>query len=161
MAEPRYKDFEDLRDRCPAEIKAEIAVDFGHDDPARLDALWPTTTDGGFRLSLTSMVAEYWEGAVRAAAETAGRPVADDHFAIEIEVDSYADPEMGHTLLLDLRAYCGTERVGELCWDTFDTAALETQFCRDLPARIVARLAEDTDTVGLRCEVEITEVAEA
>ena len=87
--------------------------------------------------------------------------MAEDHFAIEITVDSYADPDMGHSLLLDLRAYCGTERVGGICWDTFDTAELETRFCRDMPARILARLAEVGDVSGLRCEVEVTEVAEA
>ena len=43
-----YRDFEDLRDNCPAQIKADIAIDFHHDDPAALAAFWPVTEDGEF-----------------------------------------------------------------------------------------------------------------
>jgi hypothetical protein len=160
MAEPRYKDFDDLRDNCPAEIQADIAIDLLHDDADRLAAVWPATHDGGFRLALTQAAADYWEAAVKAAAATVGRSLPEDHFAVEILVDSYADPDMGHTVLLELHAYCGTEQVGELCWDVFDDAAVETRFCKGFPERVLALLAEHTDTAGLGCDVELTEVAE-
>lgn len=160
MAEPRYYDFEDLRDNCPAELQADIAVDLLHDDPERLDAAWPATGDGGFRLALTQAVADFWEAALHEAAKAKGRTIPEDHFAIEILVDSYADPDMGHTLLLELHAYCGTEAVGELCWDVFDTAAVETRFCREFPRKTLDLLSGHTDAAGLTCEVEVTEVAE-
>ncbi len=38
MAEPRYSDFDDLRDNRAAELQADIAVDLLHDDPERLAA---------------------------------------------------------------------------------------------------------------------------
>ncbi|HPF69203.1 MAG TPA: hypothetical protein PLQ13_00915 [Candidatus Krumholzibacteria bacterium] len=160
MAEPRYHDFDDLRDNRQAELQADIAIDLVHPDPARLDAAWPATGDGGFRLSLTQAVADFWEKAVHDAAKAKGKTVPEDHFAIEILVDSYADPDMGHSLLLELHAYCGTEALGELCWAVFDTAALETAFCREFPARTLALLGELTDLGGFGCEVEVTEVAE-
>lgn len=160
MAEPRYKDFDDLRDNCEAEIQADFAIDLLHDRQERLDEVWPATHDGGFRLTLTQAVADYWEEAVKAAAVASGRGLPEDHFAIEILVDSYADPDMGHSVLLELHAYCGTEALGETCWNVFDDAALETKFCKSFPEKVLAMLAEQADTSGLTCEVELTEVAE-
>jgi len=150
-----YRDFEDLRDNCPARIRAEIAIDVLHADQGFLNELWPATADGEFRLSLTQTVADYWENAVRGTGS-----VGDDEFAIEIVVDSYADPEMGHTLLLELHAYCGTEAIGDLTWSIFDDARIETRFCLDKPDEILKILGRHTDTTGIRCEVEVTEVAE-
>lgn len=160
MAEPRYHDFDDLRANREAELQADLAIDLMHDDPARLEAAWSAGADGEFRLALTQAVADYWEQAVQDAATAAGRKVPEDHFAIEILLDAYADPDMGHSLLLELHAYCGTEALGELCWDVFDDAAAETRFCREFPARVIALLAEHVDTTGLSCDVEVTEVAE-
>jgi len=160
MAEPRYRDFEDLRDNRAAELQADIAIDLLHDDPERLAAVWSAAGDGGFRLSLTQAVADYWEQALHAAAEAAGRAVPEDHFAIEILLDAFADQDMGHSLLLELHAYCGTEALGELCWDVFDDAPVESRFCREFPGRVLTLLGEQADTGGLACEVEVTEVAE-
>ncbi|MBE0567764.1 MAG: hypothetical protein IH621_17555 [Krumholzibacteria bacterium] len=160
MAEPRFQDFDDLRDNRAAEIQADIAVDLLHADPARLAGMWQAASDGEFRLALTRAAADYWEAALQAFAKRAGVAVPEDHFAIEILLDSYADPEMGHTVLLELHAYCGTERVGDLCWDVFDDAALETRFCREFPAQVVELLSARADMAGLSCEVEVTEVAE-
>lgn len=160
MAEPRFKDFDDLREHRAAELQADLAVDLGHPDPERLAAVWQAAGDGEFRLALTRAAADYWEAALQAFARRAGAAVPEDHFAIEILLDSYADPDMGHTLLLELHAYCGSERLGDLCWEVFDDAALETRFCKEFPARVTELLAARTDTAGLVCEVEVTEVAE-
>ncbi|MCP4573990.1 MAG: hypothetical protein GY838_16645 [bacterium] len=151
-----YEDFEDLRDNCPAEIKADIAIDVVHADAARLNAAWTVTADGGFRLSLTQRVSDFWEHEVRER----GRDVPDDHFAIEIIVDSYADPEMGHTLYLELHAYCGSEGVGELCWGVFDDDPLERTFAAAMATQIPELLGEHTNADGVTCIVEVTEVAE-
>ena len=160
MSEKRYRDFDDLRANRAAEIRADIAVDLEHPDPPRLDEAWAVAADGEFRLSLTQAVADHWERILRETAAAAGRPVPDDHFAIEIVVDSYADAEMGHTLLLELHAYCGSEELGELCWDVFDDAAAETRFCREFPARVLELLGARGPVDGLACTVELTEVQE-
>jgi hypothetical protein len=152
-----YRDFEDLRENCPAQIKANIAIDFLHDDPERLAALWKATGDDEFRLYLVTAVNNFWDEAVRTKG---GKKVPDDGFAIEIELDSYHDPEMGYSLYLDLHAYCGTEAIGDLCWSVFDDAALELTFMKTIADKTRALLAEKTEIEGLHCQVEITEVEE-
>jgi len=76
-------------------------------------------------------------------------------------VDSYHDPEMGFSLYLDLHAYCGDEKVGEICWSVFDDEKREKQFLEAARRKTLELLAEKADTTGLHCEVEVTEVAEA
>lgn len=152
-----YEDFEDLRERCPSEIQADIAVDFLHDDPARLAELWAGTEDGEFRLSLGQRASDFWEEAVRARGD--GK-IAEDHFAIEILMDSYHDPEMGYSMYLELHAYCGSEQVGEICWDAFDDGALESDFCARLARQAADLFGQVVPNSGVRCEVEITEVQE-
>ncbi len=151
-----YQDFDDLRDNCPSEVQADIAIDFLHDDPERLAAIWPVTEDGGFRLSLTQRISDFWESEVREK----GRDVPDDHFAIEVIVDSYADQDMGHSLYLELHAYCGSEGVGDLCWGVFEDDPLERRFAAAMEKAIPRLVGEHTDAVGLACSVEVTEVAE-
>lgn len=152
-----YEDFEDLRDNCPAEIKAAIAIDLDHEDQEKLDAVWPFTGDGEFRLALTQAVSDFWENAVR---NEGGKTVPEDGFAIEIILDSFTDPVMGSSLYLELHAYCGTEGIGELCWKIFDdedrAVAFEKEFSVKVP-EILARWAPDS---GVRCDVELNEVEE-
>lgn len=152
-----YRDFEDLRDNCPVEIKVDIAFDFYHDNPEKLATFWPITGDGEFRLSLTQRVADYWEKAVR---DRGKGEVPEDCLAMPILVDSYQDPDMGHSLFLELHAYCGTEKVGELVWDTFDDPNTEADFGDVLPGQVLDLVARQGSVRGLRCEVEISEVAE-
>lgn len=152
-----YRDFEDLRDNCPAEIKADIAIDFNHPDPDRLAAFWPVTEDGEFRLSLTQRVSDFWENEVR---RRGGDKIPEDGFAIEILVDSYGDPEMGYSLYLELHAYCGAEFIGELAWDVFDDDDLEKEFGRTLPERIADLLARLAPGSGVTCTAEVNEVEE-
>jgi len=152
-----YKDFDDLKENCQAEIQADIAVDFLHDDPAALAAFWPVTTDGEFRLGLTQRVSDYWERAIR---EKGGDNVPEDCLAIEILVDSYGDPDMGHSLYLELHVYCGTDGIGDLTWSVFDTSELEAEFGRALPGRIMDLVGRLAPGSGVTCEIEITEVAE-
>lgn len=152
-----YHDFEDLRDNCPSEIKADIALDFLHDDADRLEAFWPRTADGEFRLSLVQRVSDFFEREVR---RRGGDLVPEDGFAIEILVDSYHDPEMGYSLYLELHAYCGTEDIGDLAWSVFEDDALEAEFRKVLPGQVgdlLARLAPDS---GVTCRAEVTEVEE-
>lgn len=152
-----YKDFEDLRDNCPAEIKADIAIDFNHEDPDQLLAFWSSTEDGEFRLSLVQRVTDFWEREVRTRG---GDTVGDDQFAIEILVDSFHDPEMGYSMYLELHAYCGTEDIGELAWTVFEDDALEAEFRKVLPGRIADILGRLFPRSGVTCEVEVTEVEE-
>ena len=60
-----YEDFDDLRENCPAEIKADIAIDIEHDDTAQQAEIWAATSDGEFRLYLNSAVSNFWEAEVR------------------------------------------------------------------------------------------------
>ena len=152
-----YEDFDDLRDNCPARIRAVIAVDLEHDDSERLDSIWPATGNDEFRLYLTGAVSAFWEEEVRSRG---GRAVPDDGFAIEIVVDSYTDREMGSTLYLELVAYCGTEGIGDLAWKVFDDDPLERRFAAHLAGEVPRLLGEVTDAAGVRCEVEVTEVEE-
>ncbi len=152
-----FKDFDDLRDNCPSEIVASIAIDLLHDDPKKLAKIWPVTQDGEFRLYLTGEVGGFWEEAVRTRGKGA---IPENAFAVEIEVDSFNDPDMGFSLYLDLHAYCGTEEIGETCWNTFDDEALEQDFVKAARTKVLELLAERTDTKGLHCEVEVTEVEE-
>jgi hypothetical protein len=152
-----YKDFDDLRDNCPAEIKAEVAVDFNHDDPERLKEFWPSTEDGEFRLSLVQRVSDFWEREVRAKG---GDRVPDDAFAIEIQVDSYHDSEMGYSMYLELHAYCGTEGIGDLAWSVFADDDVEAEFRRVLPGRAADLLGRLFPGSGVTCTVEVTEVEE-
>jgi len=152
-----YEDFEDLRDNCPAEIKADIAIDIEHDDPARLAEIWPATADGEFRLYLNQAISNFWENAVRTRG---GDNVPEDGFAIEIIIDSFSDPEMGSTLYLELHAYCGTEGIGDLAWQVFEDDELERRFAGELAARVPGLLQEVTGAEGVRCVVEVTEVEE-
>ena len=92
-----YEDFEDLRDNCPVEIKADIALDFTHKEMEKLQEFWPFTSDGEFRLYLTSRVSDFWERAVRTRG---GDKVPEDCLAMVIMVDSFQDPDMGHSLYL-------------------------------------------------------------
>jgi len=151
-----YEDFEDLRDNCPAEIKADIAIDIEHDDAARLSEIWPATQNGEFRLYLNGAVSEFWENEVR----NHGADVPDDCFAIEILIDTFTDPEMGSTLYLELHAYCGTEGVGDLAWTVFEDDKLERKFAKELEAKVPGLLAEVVAAEGARCVVEVTEVEE-
>ncbi|MCP4291491.1 MAG: hypothetical protein GY780_06620 [bacterium] len=152
-----YKDFEDLRDNCPVEIKADIAVDFRHKDGEKLAAFWPSTSDGEFRLYLTQRVSDFWERKVR---ERGGDSVPEDCLAMHIMVDSYQDPDMGHSLFLELHAFCGTEKVGELVWDAFDDPHLEDEFMKTLPGQILDLVARMAPLRGIQCDIEIAEVAE-
>ena len=152
-----YEDFEDLRENCLAEIKADIAIDIEHDDETRLDKIWPATTDGEFRLYLNSAVSAFWENEIRSRG---GSAVPDDCLAIEIITDSYSDPDMGSTLYLELHAYCGTEGVGDLAWQVFADDDLERRFAKEMAAKVLGLLQEVTDAEGVRCEIEVTEVGE-
>jgi hypothetical protein len=153
-----YRDFEDLRDNCPAEIRADIAIDFDHPDPARLRELWPATGDGEFRLALTQAVSDFWDREVRAAG--AGQ-VPEDGFASEMIVDSYRDDEMGSTLFLELHAYCGTEEIGELAWKIFEDDALERKFAAEMEGRIPDLFERAAPGAQVTVTVEVNEVAEA
>ncbi len=152
-----YEDFEDLRENCPAEIKADIAIDIEHDDAERLAAIWAATSDGEFRLYLNSAVSEFWEIEVRTRG---GNAVPDDGIAIEIMFDSFTDREMGSTLYLELHAYCGTEGIGDLTWKIFEDDKLERQFAKMMEAKVPGLLGDVTDTAGMSCVVEVTEVEE-
>ncbi len=153
-----YRDFEDLRDNCSVRIDANIAIDLVHESLERLNAVWPVTGDGEFRLYLTGEVAGFWEDAVRGKG---GDAIPEDGFAIDIEVDSFCDPEMGFSLYLDLHAYCGDEKTGEICWDVFDDPQQEKAFLEAARRKTLELLGEKADITGLHCEVEVTEVAEA
>lgn len=150
-----YKDFDDLRDNCPAEIRADIAIDFKHDDPRKLDEFWPSTEDGEFRLSLVQRVSDFWEREVRSRAE-----IPEDGFAIEILVDSYHDTEMGYSLYLELHAYCGTEAIGDLAWTVFEDDELEAEFRKVLPGRLADLMGRLFPGSGVVCELEVNEVEE-
>jgi len=153
-----YEDFEDLRDNCPAEIKADIAIDLEHDDLNRLDEVWPTTAEGEFRLYLNSAVSSFWENEVRTCG---GQTVPEDGFAIEIVIDTFTDPEMGSTLYLELHAYCGTEGIGDLAWQIFSDDNLERRFATEMAAKVLELLsAAKANIDGVRCEIEVTEVEE-
>lgn len=152
-----YKDFEDLRDNCPAEIKATIAIDLLHDDQDKLDEVWPVTGDGEFRLALNQAVSDFWENAVR---DKGGAAVPVDGFAIEILLDSFTDPIMGSSLYLELHAYCGTEGIGDLCWKIFDDEALAVVFEDEFSPKVTEILAKYAPDSGVRCEVELNEVEE-
>ena len=152
-----YRDFEDLRDNCPAEIKADIAIDFDHPDKAKLREVWPATADGEFRLSLTQAVADFWEHEVR----DAGRDqVPEDGFACEMIVDTYCDEDMGATLFLELHAYCGTDEVGDLAWNVFEDDALERKFAAAMEKKVPGLLECAAPGAQVTCMVEVTEVAE-
>jgi hypothetical protein len=152
-----YEDFEDLKAHCPAEIKATIAIDFLHADRKKLDVVWPSTGDGEFRLVLVQAVTAFWENAVR---DQGDGSVPSDGFAIEIVVDSFSDPVMGSTLYLEVHAYCGTESIGELCWEVFDDEDRAVAFEKEFSARVPEILARWVPDSGVRCEVELTEVEE-
>ncbi len=152
-----YQDFDDLRDNCPAEIKATIAIDIEHDDPERLLKIWPATEDGEFRLYLTSAISDFWESELRTRG---GDNVPDDCFAIEIMIDSFSDPEMGSTLYLELHAYCGTTGVGDLAWQVFDDDKLERTFAKIMAAKVPSILKETSGAEGVHCNVEVTDVEE-
>jgi hypothetical protein len=152
-----YEDFEDLRDNCPAEIKAAIAIDFLHDDQDPLDALWPITADGEFRLALNQAVTDFWENAVR---DKGAGSVPVDGFAIEILLDSYTDPDMGSSLYLELHAYCGTEGIGDLCWKVFDDEDRAVEFEKTFTGRMAEIFGKWAPGSGVRCEVELSEVEE-
>ncbi len=152
-----YEDFEDLRDNCPAEIKALIAVDLMHDDQAKLDEVWQITADGEFRLALNQAVTDFWENAVR---DKGGDSVPVDGLAIEIQLDSFTDPEMGSSLYLELHAYCGTEGIGDLCWKVFDDEARAVAFEKEFSVKVIEILARWAPDSGVRCDVELNEVEE-
>ncbi len=152
-----YEDFEDLRDNCPAEIKAVIAIDFLHDDQEKLDAAWPTTADGEFRLALNQAVTDFWENAVR---EKGSGSVPVDGLAIEILLDSFTDPDMGSSLYLELHAYCGTEGIGDMCWKVFDDEDLAVAFEKEFSVRVEEIFGKWAVDSGVRCQVELTELEE-
>jgi len=151
-----YRDFDDLRDNCPAAYRAEIAIDLNHADPQKLAAAWTATGDGEFRLALTGAAADFWEKEVRAR----GTDVPVDHFAMEIVVDSYADSDMGHSLYLEGNAYCGSEEVGAICWTVLEDDELERAFADTMAAKVIEILDRHTDSSGLTCQVEVIEVEE-
>jgi len=150
-----YEDFEDLRDNCPVEIKADIAIDLEHDDLARLEVVWPLTTEGEFRLYLNQAISNFWENEVRSRG---GQTVPEDCFAIDIVVDSYTDPDMGSSLYLELHAYCGTDGVGDLAWQVFADDELERRFAKAMAPRVLELLGPEA--AGVACDLEVTEVAE-
>ena len=152
-----YRDFEDLRDNCPVEIQAEIAIDFHHSDPERLDEIWAVTQDGEFRLSLTQRVTDFWEGVAR---ERGGDAIPEDGLAMEILLDSYNDPEMGYSLYLELHAYCGTEAIGDLCWKVFDDEKLTVDFEKRTASATPERVGRWVEAGGLRCVCEVPEIRE-
>ena len=152
-----YQDFEDLRDNCPAEIKAEIAIDYHHADPKALADFWPRTEDGEFRLSLIQRVSDFWEHQVRSRG---GDLVPDDGFAIEILLDSYHDEEMGYSMYLELHAYCGTEKIGDLAWDVFESDDLEAEFRKTMAGRLEDLLGRHFPGSGVTCTLEVNEVEE-
>jgi uncharacterized protein with NAD-binding domain and iron-sulfur cluster len=67
---------------------------------------------------------------------------------------------MGSTLYLELHAYCGTEEIGELCWEVFDDEARAVAFEKELAARVPQLLEKFAPGAGLRCEVELNEIEE-
>ncbi len=75
-------------------------------------------------------------------------------------VDSYRDDDMGSTLFLELHAYCGTEEIGEICWSVFDDEPLSVAFEKTLTAAVPELLEKTAPGAGLRCAVELTEIAE-
>jgi hypothetical protein len=152
-----YEDFEELRDNCPAEIMATVAIDFLHDDQGQLDTLWPAIGDGEFRLALNQAVTDFWEKAVR---DQGAGSIPVDGFAIEIQIDSFTDPVMGSSLYLELHAYCGTEGIGEICWKVFDDEDRAVVFEKEFASRVPEILAKWAPDSGVRCEVELTEVEE-
>ena len=152
-----YEDFDDLRANCPAEIKAQVAIDLIHDDPLRLAEIWPAVEDGEFRLSLVQVVTDFWEKEIRTKG---GNNVPVDGFAIEIIVDSYSDRDMGSSLYLELHAYCGTEGIGDLAWDVFENDKIERRFASDMAAQVPIILEKASPGAGVACEVEVTEVEE-
>ncbi len=152
-----YEDFEDLRDNCPAEIKADIAIDIEHDDPVRLAEIWAVTGDGEFRLYLNQAISNFWENQVR---NRGSKIVPDDGFAIEILIDSYTDPDMGSTLYLELHAYCGTEGIGDLAWQVFEDDKLEREFARLMADKTPQLLQEKVNAAGVPGDIEVTEVEE-
>lgn len=151
-----YRDFDDLRDNAPAAYRAEIAIDLAHADSGRLAELWAATTDGEFRLLLTGAAGRFWERNLRLREPDVG----EDQFAVQVVVDSYADPEMGHTIYLDAVAYCGSEQVGSLCWDMLEDDDLERDFAAHLVKRVAEFISPLADPAGLDCQVEVTEVSE-
>lgn len=150
-----YEDFDDLRENCPVEYVMEIAVDLHHADADRLAAVWEVTGDGEFRIGLTQQVTDFWEGAVRAKED-----VDVDLLAAEVLLDSYHDDDMGHSLYLEMHAYCGTEKVGNLCWSVFESEGEAVKFEKSAPAKIVDLLGRWTGTDGLQCTVEVNEIRE-
>jgi hypothetical protein len=152
-----YRDFEDLRDNCPAEIRADIAIDFDHPDQAKLREVWPATGDGEFRLALTQAVSDFWDREVR---DAGGGRVPEDGFACEMLVDSYRDDDMGATMFLELHAYCGTEEIGDLAWKVFEDDAVERKFAAEMERKVPPMFERASPGAGLTCSVEVTEVAE-
>jgi hypothetical protein len=152
-----YKDFEDLRDNCPVEIKAEIAIDFLHDDAERLAVAFESTSDGEFRLSLNQAIADFWEQALR---EKMGDGFPENAFAIIILFDSYKDPEMGYSLFLELHAYCGTEDMGDKTWALFDDAAMEQEYEKLVAEKAPEFLFRIARVPGMGCTTEIMEIEE-
>ncbi len=152
-----YHDFEDLRDNCPAEIKADIAIDYKHADPDRLKEIWDKTEDGEFRLYLNQKITDFWEKAVRTKG---GDNVPEDCLAMDILVDSYNDPEMGYSMYLELHAYCGTDGIGDLCWSVFDDEELAVSFEKTMAEDVLSLLGQWVSDSGLVCEVELSEINE-
>lgn len=152
-----YQDFEDLRDNCPVEIKAEIAIDFLHDDADSLATAFESTSDGEFRLSLNQAIADFWEEALR---EKMGDGFPENAFAIIILFDSYKDPEMGYSLYLELHAYCGTEDMGDKTWSLFDDAAMEVEYEKFVADKVPELLSRFVKVPGIRCTTEIMEMEE-
>lgn len=152
-----YEDFEDLRDNCPVEIKAEIAIDFLHDDAERLAAAFEATSDGEFRLSLNQAIADFWEEALR---DKMGDRFPENSFAIIILFDSYKDPEMGYSLFLELHAYCGTEELGDKTWSLLDDAAMELEYEKFVGEKVPDLLSRFTKETGITCTTEIMEMEE-
>ena len=150
-----YEDFDDLRDNCPVEFEMDIAIDLNHDDPDQLESIWRVAGDGEFRLALTQQVTDFWEGAVRERGD-----VAIDLLAMEVLLDSYEDEEMGHSLYLEMHAYCGTDDVGELCWSVLEDDAMAQRFEKTAPAKILELLGRWVDVDDLHCGVEVDEIRE-
>ncbi len=150
-----YEDFDDLRENCPVEYQVEIAVDLLHVDADRLDEVWKVTADGEFRIALTQQITDFWEGAVRERGD-----VAIDLLAMEILLDSYQDREMGHSLYLEMHAYCGTDGVGDLCWSVLADETLTVRFEKEAAPKFIELLGRWTSTEGLHSNVEVEEIRE-
>ena len=75
-------------------------------------------------------------------------------------MDSYHDPDMGHSMYLELHAYCGTEGIGDLAWKVFEDDTREARFRKAMPPLIADLLGRLAPGSGVRVTLEVHEVEE-